>query len=65
MNGTLESATRYLNNVFFKRVYVINDYVNSEEEDKSKDQRLVFLNFCARTNTTFVDVNKILKTIYW
>lgn len=65
VNGSLESTTRFLNNIFYKRVYVINDYIEEGHAERKEEQRLLFLNFCARTNTAFVDVNEILKTNYW
>ncbi|KAL4450880.1 hypothetical protein ABPG74_011722 [Tetrahymena malaccensis] len=65
VNHSLESTTRYLNNIFFKRVYVVNDYTTHHQQEVKEEQKLVFLNFCAKTNTTFVDVQEIIKLNYW
>lgn len=31
VNHSLESTNRFLNNIFYKRVFVVNDYINPND----------------------------------
>ncbi|EGR28678.1 hypothetical protein IMG5_170620 [Ichthyophthirius multifiliis] len=64
-NDSLESTRRHLNNIFQKRVYVLNNYTDPKDQERSENQKLMFVNFCARQNIMFVDIQKILKLHYW
>lgn len=76
VNGdlALESTRRYVNNIFYKRVFIVSDYLdyrqkneefyNRSSDEIRSDQRLIFLNVCAIRGITFVDIQSLLQAHY-
>ncbi|KRX00815.1 P-loop containing nucleoside triphosphate hydrolase [Pseudocohnilembus persalinus] len=69
---SLKSTQRYTHALFNKRVFIVVDYLNyklpkGEEfngrtyEEIKSDQRLIFLNLCAKRGVTFVDIEQLIQ----
>eukprot|EP00825_Cyclidium_porcatum_P024772 TRINITY_DN2712_c0_g1_i1.p1 TRINITY_DN2712_c0_g1~~TRINITY_DN2712_c0_g1_i1.p1 ORF type:complete len:1021 (-),score=266.12 TRINITY_DN2712_c0_g1_i1:130-3192(-) len=59
-NISLDSTKKALNNIFFKRVYIVNDQVPLDTHDML-DHKLIFLNFCFAKKIIFVDIADLIN----